>query len=731
MSAVERYKNQSDAQPDACQGTVTYHDTNPFAAGFTNLNGRAAVLEYHICTTESNGAVKDRLVREMYGYSTAGSVLSKRLQVTRTDLNPQGQPVTGSANLDATYTWWFPGRLKSMRYPDLRQGHPQRHAGENGDFFEYQVDGGGRYTGMTVTPLSSGAAISQVSGIQYDASGAMKEMVYSLQGHSVKETRTFDPLGQMTRMTGVDLNAGNAQVFDLEYVFPAAGANNGRIGSMKDWVTGENVTYVYDQLNRLDAANGTGVPGVIGSWARDYQYDGFGNLKSDGAASWGVDASTNRLTSGTHVGYDANGNLTKMPDGTGNATNTYDLENRMVESTSQPGVKYGYGPDNRRMWIQRANGTEEWQFWGPNGKVLASYSLAWDWTYAQPYFDTKVSQKNWLGSKELGTVEDRLGSKLVSHGAMKFRNDHLPYGSSYTASAGYATYNVDSPGSTQYADQRYYQGATGRFMTADPYHASGGAGEPTSWNRYAYSSGDPVSFNDPNGLATCWVGTRYTDPFGNWLGKLECDSKGGLLYDSWILPVSGPLSEPHNDPMLANAATVYGGILDRNEFALLTLRIGDAVKRASDRIANPTCSSLFLGSGENNTPEARRALSAKLSSLGDNNGIRLIYRENMPEGTNTTYAFTTGTFGLIYVVAPGAFFDGMLSTGGQISNSAGFSRMSLAQVQEAVIIHEFLHYMGVVGPDAGQAIPSYTLPNGRVVRGSEQVSEAVRDACFR
>ena len=37
-------------------------------------------------------------------------------------------------------------------------------------------------------------------------------------------------------------------------------------------------------------------------------------------------------------------------------------------------------------------------------------------------------------------------------------------------------------------------------MTPDPYLASGGTGSPSSWNRYAYVSGDPVNFYDPKGL---------------------------------------------------------------------------------------------------------------------------------------------------------------------------------------------------------------------------------------
>lgn len=49
-------------------------------------------------------------------------------------------------------------------------------------------------------------------------------------------------------------------------------------------------------------------------------------------------------------------------------------------------------------------------------------------------------------------------------------------------------------------DQRYYASSYGRFNTADQYQASAGPGDPGSWNRYAYVNGDPVNYNDPQGL---------------------------------------------------------------------------------------------------------------------------------------------------------------------------------------------------------------------------------------
>jgi RHS repeat-associated protein len=78
----------------------------------------------------------------------------------------------------------------------------------------------------------------------------------------------------------------------------------------------------------------------------------------------------------------------------------------------------------------------------------------------------------------------------------------------------FATYWQDSMSGLDYANNRYYSNAYGRFMTPDPYNASGGPSDPQSWNQYAYTRGDPVNRLDPAGMQDCPVdfcvtGTGY------------------------------------------------------------------------------------------------------------------------------------------------------------------------------------------------------------------------------
>jgi len=88
----------------------------------------------------------------------------------------------------------------------------------------------------------------------------------------------------------------------------------------------------------------------------------------------------------------------------------------------------------------------------------------------------------------------------------------------------FATYFRDSETGLDYADQRYHQPGMGRFMTTDAAPKVR-ANDPGSWNRYAYTRGDPVNRADPGGTDDCPVGVNFcsnipnsgeeTDPFSD------------------------------------------------------------------------------------------------------------------------------------------------------------------------------------------------------------------------
>ena len=64
----------------------------------------------------------------------------------------------------------------------------------------------------------------------------------------------------------------------------------------------------------------------------------------------------------------------------------------------------------------------------------------------------------------------------------------------------FGTYIRDSLGGIDYARNRYYSSTLGRFLSSDPANRGMRMADPGTFNRYAYTSGDPVNRNDPSGL---------------------------------------------------------------------------------------------------------------------------------------------------------------------------------------------------------------------------------------
>jgi RHS repeat-associated protein len=268
---------------------------------------------------------------------------------------------------------------------------------------------------------------------------------------------------------------------DLEYIYSAT-QNNGRITQRKNWLSGEVVTYTYDSLQRLTQATATGPS----PWSESCTFDGFGNLTGKAGSNWVVNASTNRING---LSYDANGNQAN------GGSSAYDIDNRLLtwDGTEQ----YRYDASNKRVFRRWTNGTgqlqETYSMYGVNGKVTAELAAVYDPAAGvQPGMVlTPTATYQYVGIRKVGWnegMEDRLGTKPAGSGR--------PYGENVSQ---YATHQKDATG-LHYADQRYYASSWGRFLTPDPYKASGGAEEPGSWNRYVYVVGDPVNLHDPSGL---------------------------------------------------------------------------------------------------------------------------------------------------------------------------------------------------------------------------------------
>jgi RHS repeat-associated protein len=317
---------------------------------------------------------------------------------------------------------------------------------------------------------------------------------------------------------------------DMEYRYPTNGTNNGRIGQSKDWVTGEEVTYTYDKLQRLTKAETTD-----SAWGDAYTYDGFGNLTaktptkgSAPAMSQAFDPTTNRPYG---VTYDNNGNPAYSGQ---NFPLTWDVENRMVMEVDTYQQLYTYM--NYDPWGKRAakiavtsayQGTWEFYFYGIAGQRLGTVGC--NYQNGSPVCAMENPAIYFAGKlvKASASVQltDRLGS--VRWGG-NTASSYFPYGEERTSTADarekFGTYVRDGLGQ-DYADQRYYGSVQGRFWSPDPSSGSR-PGDPGSWNKYADVGGDPVNFNDPAGTDECYVG-----------GPVPCTVTATAVDPAWQGPV--------------------------------------------------------------------------------------------------------------------------------------------------------------------------------------------------
>ena len=170
-------------------------------------------------------------------------------------------------------------------------------------------------------------------------------------------------MGQLTNITSTAYGYPGGNV-NITYNYSST-QNNGKITSQTDNLSGEQVVYAYDALNRLASAGATN-----SSWGQSYAYDGFGNLTNQN-----VTAGTSTPTLG--VTYNASNNLqtTDCADANGNilvsgatyncnnipngAAYGYDVANRMHPPTLfGVGTFYSYAPDNKRVWRGTVNSSQ-------------------------------------------------------------------------------------------------------------------------------------------------------------------------------------------------------------------------------------------------------------------------------------------------------------------------------------------------------------------------------------
>lgn len=220
--------------------------------------------------------------------------------------------------------------------------------------------------------------------------------------------------------------------------------------------------------------------------------------------------------------------------------------------------------------------------------------------------------------------------------------------------------------------------SSGRFMTPDPYRASGGGpgniADPGSWNRYAYVKSDPINRFDPFGLLEASPDIECGEGEACDGGEYEGSNGGGG--EGGAPPQGGG----------GGTATVLLGV--DPHFGNDLKKVQDAIKTFKSFLDNdPDCKN-FLSSGID---------KGIFDYMYDATG-RLTGPAVLQNGINAT----TGAIGSGYSItinANGAFFNGSTGVGYADRHSADMARVVAGTVgaQIFILLHESAHFFGAKG----------------------------------
>jgi RHS repeat-associated protein len=329
--------------------------------------------------------------------------------------------------------------------------------------------------------------------------------------------------------------------------FGTSGNNSGQLMMISGSIGPKSRTerFTYDDLGRLATAYGKGL------WGRRYTYDRWGNRTGVYDATSGGNQiqsvtlelsggvpTTNQIASvgGVNYSYDASGNLTS--DGGHNYQ--YDAEGRMA-TVDVNTASSTYDSANRRV-KKVAGGVNTHYVW-EGSQVIAEYNGT---------TGTLISEYVFAGSRMVAReqsgvlryfLQDRLSTRLItdSSAVRVGRQDYLPFGEDAGTGSGesekhrFTTYERDIESGTDYAVNRQYHPASGRFMRPDP--AGGSIGNPQSANRYSYALNDPVNFADPTGLDPFdWMTDASVHGPGVYLDGTEVMREmWGMVFNLWAI----------------------------------------------------------------------------------------------------------------------------------------------------------------------------------------------------
>ena len=465
----------------------------------------------------------------MHGYDHVGRPRSETATIS-------GETFRTSRSYDSA------GRVATVSYP--KKGF--------GVGYEYAASG---YSSNIYSVESPGTVYWTAEEVNAEG-----QITQAMLGNGVGTTRSYDPETGLVEsiQSGKD---GNTEVQDLGYVFDSLGNLNTR----EDSIQGVYESFDYDLLNRL---TGGAVYDALDDTEREdktYSYDAVGNIvnKSDvgdddyeygtGNEAGSGEAGPHAVVSagGNTYEYDDNGNMTS---GAGKAMTWTSFNKPQVISDSTTTSAFIHGPERARIQQTRVQGaTTTIKYVGTMFEQVEKTGGATQYVHyvfagerrvavyttddaAAPTEMTRYLHQDHLGSvdtitDETGAVVERLsydafGKRRTATGTDAWTDSVIAITPGNTP-RGFTDHEHLDDFELVHMNGRVYDPVLGRFLSPDPF-----VQYPEStqgFNRYTYTSNNPLSFTDPSGYFLSepdWDADYEVDDDEENGGSYGCDGCG-------------------------------------------------------------------------------------------------------------------------------------------------------------------------------------------------------------
>lgn len=503
-----------------------------------------------------------------YGYDANGNrtVMTDTIGITTYTYDALNQLVSSTAPTGETVQYGYDaaGNQTTLIYPDGAtasqsydaDGALQQLAGTDGGITTYDNDSLGRPTLIT------------------QANGVTVETIYDAVGNTLQITQR-QPDGTIFAQHDYVYDEADRRVQTIEFLTPDTFTTTYGYDLLDRLVSsvssdGRSTTYTFDNAgNRLSQSGTRMRDDNLESYTLNYSYNPANQLEQ---------AVDSVLGATTYV-YDASGNRSGQTSPTERMTFVYDGKNHLTEAHVElwtgsawgykNGVYEGYVYDGDSRRVQKNS------FAAGSGVLVSQKSYLYDnaaqWhvlqtsdsvntqflydSYLHKLSFTQNSATAYFQNDSLGSIlaaTDDSGQPTAPDGLMRYDDYGQELGSdaALPTEDGYTGYEKDGYTGLNYGRNRYYEAATGFFITSDPFPAN--HQDIGDLHRYLYVQANPLNQVDPLGLTGESVQNSNWNPFPGSSGK------GGL--STPLLPMS---SQP-GSPSICRSASCMSHIYQRN-----------------------------------------------------------------------------------------------------------------------------------------------------------------------